>query len=94
MSGKAVVLGPGEGRRFWTAISNGAVKVESGSADFSVILPSPEAENPPAGVRSERASADVGLIGLGQIGQVHAAAIRRSPVARLAAMARSAGPCR
>jgi hypothetical protein len=34
-----------------------------------MILPSPEAENPAAGVRSERAAADVGLIGLGQIGQ-------------------------
>jgi UDP-N-acetylglucosamine 3-dehydrogenase len=38
-------------------------------------------------VGSERAIADVGLIGLGQIGQVHAAAIRRSPAARLAAVA-------
>ena len=51
-----------------------------------MILPSPEAENPAAGVRSERAAANVGLIGLGQVGQVHAAAIRRSPVARLAAV--------
>jgi predicted dehydrogenase len=32
----------------------------------------------------------VGLIGLGQIGQVHAAAIRRSPAARLAAVADTA----
>lgn len=32
-------------------------------------------------------AAAVGLIGLGEIGQVHAAAIRRSPVARLAAVA-------
>ena len=53
----------------------------------AMILPLPEPENPAAGVRSERAAADVGLIGLGQIGQVHAAAIRRSPVARLAAVA-------
>jgi len=191
MPDDAVLLGPGEGRRFWTGLSQGAVKVESGSADFSVfesspppgvpgapphvhhsydeawfviegtvefvlgdrrerleaggfafaprgvvhgfanpgpararmlvigshpsvamieevgrcpklvpsartpswrfsaamILPLPEPENPAAGVRSERAAADVGLIGLGQIGQVHAAAIRRSPVARLAAVA-------
>jgi predicted dehydrogenase len=34
--------------------------------------------------------AGVGLIGLGEIGQVHAAAIRRSPVARLAAVADTA----
>src|SRR5215831_1000082 len=46
MSGKAVVLGPGEGRRFWTAISNGAVKVESGSADFSVFESSPPPGRP------------------------------------------------
>ena len=35
-------------------------------------------------------AAAVGLIGLGEIGQVHAAAIRRSPVARLAAVADTA----
>jgi len=37
----AVVLGPGEGRRFWTGLSHGTVKVESGSADFSVFESSP-----------------------------------------------------
>ena len=35
MPDDAVLLGPGEGRRFWTGLSQGAVKVESGSADFS-----------------------------------------------------------
>ncbi|HUN34530.1 MAG TPA: cupin domain-containing protein [Trebonia sp.] len=37
----AVVLGPGEGRRFWTGLSHGTVKVESGSADFSAFESSP-----------------------------------------------------
>ena len=37
MPDDAVLLGPGEGRRFWTGLSQGAVKVESGSADFSVF---------------------------------------------------------
>ena len=35
-------------------------------------------------------SGAVGLIGLGEIGQVHAAAIRRVPAARLAAVADTA----
>jgi uncharacterized cupin superfamily protein len=46
MPGDAVVLGPGEGRRFWTGLSNGAVKVESGSADFSVFESSPPPGRP------------------------------------------------
>ena len=41
MHGDAVVLGPGEGRRFWTGLSRGVVKAESGSADFSVFESSP-----------------------------------------------------
>jgi uncharacterized cupin superfamily protein len=41
MLGDAVLLGPGEGRRFWTGLSRGAVKVESGSADFSIFESSP-----------------------------------------------------
>ena len=41
MPGDVVVLGPGEGRRFWTSVSHAAVKVESGSADFSVFESSP-----------------------------------------------------
>jgi mannose-6-phosphate isomerase-like protein (cupin superfamily) len=41
MPGDAVVLGPGDGRRFWTGLSHGAVKVESGPADFSVFESSP-----------------------------------------------------
>jgi mannose-6-phosphate isomerase-like protein (cupin superfamily) len=41
MPGDAVVLGPGEGRPFWTGLSRGAVKVESGSADFSAFESSP-----------------------------------------------------
>jgi uncharacterized cupin superfamily protein len=41
MPGGAVVLGPGEGRGFWTGLSRAAVKVESGAADFSVFVSSP-----------------------------------------------------
>ena len=41
MTGDAVMLNPGEGRRFWTGLSHGAVKAESGSADFSVFESSP-----------------------------------------------------
>lgn len=41
-------------------------------------------------IESERGAAGVGLIGLGQIGQVHAAAIRRSSAARLVAVADTA----
>jgi mannose-6-phosphate isomerase-like protein (cupin superfamily) len=41
MPADAVVLGPGEGRRFWTSVSDGTVKVESGSGDFSVFESSP-----------------------------------------------------
>ena len=37
----AVVLGPGEGRRFWTGLSHGTVKAEPGSADFAVFESSP-----------------------------------------------------
>ena len=36
------------------------------------------------------AAAAVGVIGLGEIGQVHVAAVRKSPVARLAAVADTA----
>ena len=36
-----MVLGPGEGRGFWTGLSRAAVKVESGAADFSVFVSSP-----------------------------------------------------
>jgi mannose-6-phosphate isomerase-like protein (cupin superfamily) len=46
MPREAVVLGPGEGRQFWTAISNGVVKAESGSADFSVFESSPPPGRP------------------------------------------------
>lgn len=46
MAGNAVVLGPGQGRPFWTGISRGAVKVESGSADFSVFESSPPPGRP------------------------------------------------
>jgi len=46
MPRNAVVLGPGQGRQFWTAISNGVVKVESGSADFSVFESSPPPGRP------------------------------------------------
>ena len=46
MSGDAVVLRPGQGRRFWTGISHGAVKVESGAADFSVFESSPPPGRP------------------------------------------------
>jgi UDP-N-acetylglucosamine 3-dehydrogenase len=42
------------------------------------------------GLGSGHAAGGVGLIGLGEIGQVHAAAIRRSPAARLAAVADTA----
>jgi hypothetical protein len=41
MRGDAIVLDPGERRRFWTGSSRGVVKVESGSADFSVFESSP-----------------------------------------------------
>ena len=41
MPGDAVVLGPGEGRPFWTGLSHGAVKAESGTGDFSVFESSP-----------------------------------------------------
>ena len=41
MPGDAVVLAPGEGRQFWTGLSRGTVKVESGSADFSAFESSP-----------------------------------------------------
>jgi mannose-6-phosphate isomerase-like protein (cupin superfamily) len=41
MPDDAVALGPGEGRRFRTGLSHGTVKVESGSADFSVFESSP-----------------------------------------------------
>jgi mannose-6-phosphate isomerase-like protein (cupin superfamily) len=41
MTGEPLILGPGEGRRFWTSLANGAVKVESGAADFSVFESSP-----------------------------------------------------
>jgi mannose-6-phosphate isomerase-like protein (cupin superfamily) len=46
MPGDAVVLGPGEGRQFWTGVSHGAVKVESGAADFSVFASSPPPGRP------------------------------------------------
>lgn len=46
MSGDAVVLSPGEGRRFWTGISQGAVKVDSGAADFSAFESSPPPGHP------------------------------------------------
>jgi uncharacterized cupin superfamily protein len=46
MPENAVVLDPGEGRRFWTGLSNGAIKVESGSADFSVFESSPPPGRP------------------------------------------------
>ena len=36
-----VVLGPGEGRRFWTGLSHGTVKAEPGSADFALFESSP-----------------------------------------------------
>ena len=42
----ALVLGPGERRRFWTALSSEAVKVESGSAGFSVFESSPPPGRP------------------------------------------------
>lgn len=38
-------LGPGEGRRFWTSLSYGRVKLGSGRGDFSVFESSP----PPGG---------------------------------------------
>jgi uncharacterized cupin superfamily protein len=41
VTGEAVVLGPGEGRKFWTSLSYGAVKIEPGQADFSVFESSP-----------------------------------------------------
>jgi mannose-6-phosphate isomerase-like protein (cupin superfamily) len=42
-------LGPGEGRRFWTALSDGVVKLESGAGDFSVFesSPPPDGSGPP-----------------------------------------------
>jgi uncharacterized cupin superfamily protein len=46
MAENAVVLDPGGGRRFWTGLSNGAIKVESGSADFSVFESSPPPGRP------------------------------------------------
>ena len=36
-----IVLGPGEGRSFWTSVSDATVKVSSGEADFSVFESSP-----------------------------------------------------
>jgi predicted dehydrogenase len=53
------------------------------------MLISQPAAGPAAAVAGPAAAA-VGLIGLGEIGQVHAAAIRRSPVAHLAAVADTA----
>jgi uncharacterized cupin superfamily protein len=46
MPGGAVVLGPGEGRGFWTGLSRATVKVESGAADFSVFVSSPPPGTP------------------------------------------------
>jgi mannose-6-phosphate isomerase-like protein (cupin superfamily) len=43
VTGEAAVLGPGEGRKFWTSLSYGAVKVEPGNADFSVFREQPAA---------------------------------------------------
>lgn len=45
MSMGPFVLAPGEGRRFWTSLSFGTAKVESGVGDFSVFESSP----PPGG---------------------------------------------
>jgi quercetin dioxygenase-like cupin family protein len=36
-----ISLGPSEGRQFWTGMAQGRVKVESGTADFSVFESSP-----------------------------------------------------
>ncbi len=41
MTVQPVVLGVGEGRRFWTSLSNGTVKLESGTGDFCVFESSP-----------------------------------------------------
>jgi mannose-6-phosphate isomerase-like protein (cupin superfamily) len=43
---EAVMLGPGEGRRFWTSLSHGTVKVESGRGDFCVFESSPPPGQP------------------------------------------------
>ena len=45
MTPQPVVLGAGDGRQFWTSVSHGTVKVESGQGDFSVFESSP----PPGG---------------------------------------------
>lgn len=49
MTVECVILGPGEGRTFWTSLSDARVKIESGVADFSVFesSPPPAAPGPP-----------------------------------------------
>ncbi len=49
MSNEPIVLGPGEGRQFWTSLSFGTVKVTSGLGDFSVFEsgPPPDGNGPP-----------------------------------------------
>ena len=44
-----VVLAPEEGRRFWTSLSYGTVKLESGMGDFSIFesSPPPDGSGPP-----------------------------------------------
>lgn len=46
---RPLVLGPGEGRRFWTSLSYATVKLESGMGDFSVFesSPPPDGSGPP-----------------------------------------------
>jgi mannose-6-phosphate isomerase-like protein (cupin superfamily) len=41
MTTEWIVLGPGQGRSFWTSVSDATVKVNSGEADFSVFESSP-----------------------------------------------------
>lgn len=46
---RPLVLGQREGRRFWTSLSYGTVKLESGMGDFSVFesSPPPDGSGPP-----------------------------------------------
>jgi quercetin dioxygenase-like cupin family protein len=52
MTQDPLVLGPGEGRRFWTSVSYGTVKLASGDGDFSIFesSPPPDGSGPPAHV--------------------------------------------